>query len=203
MLFNFRGFSSFSFFIFLLTARRLRVHVCLCMFLWWTEFMFHKSTPMVPCFFFPCFYRHFWRGGKQFFVVMFLIVRNSLGCQDLSFAAGSLARGMKSLSTKTSRKSNVSDASCGGDQLEQSCLSPRKSRLVMAVMRETHLIKHGSAVHSTIALSSGESEYCALFRSSVHALGIKAMQKDWHYGVKYEIHMRCASNAARGVCVRQ
>ena len=36
-----------------------------------------------------------------------------------------------------------------------------------------HLIKHGSAVQSTITLII--AEYFALLRSSAHALGIKAM----------------------------
>ena len=67
----------------------------------------------------------------------------------------------------------------------------------------THLIKHGSEVQRITALSSDESDYHALLRSSVHALGIKALLNDWHYGVKCEIHMRCDSSAARGMSARQ
>ena len=63
-------------------------------------------------------------------------------------------------------------------------------------------VKHGRAVQSTTALSSGELEYYALPRPSAHALGIKAMLNDWHYGVKCEIHMRCDSSAAKGLSVR-
>ena len=69
------------------------------------------------------------------------------------------------------------DATCEGDQLEQVCLNhtpclefkrysvtqtnagdlgTRKFRSGMGVMWGTHLINHGSAVQSTIALSSGE-----------------------------------------------
>ena len=70
------------------------------------------------------------------------------------------------------------DADHAGD------LGTRKSRSGTAFMWGTHLIKHGSAVQSTIALSSGESENFALLRSSAHALGIKAMLNDWHHGVK-------------------
>ena len=55
----------------------------------------------------------------------------------------------------------------------------------------------------TTALSSDESDYHALLKSSVHALGIKALLNDWHYGVKCEIHMRCDSSAARGMSARQ
>ena len=87
------------------------------------------------------------------------------------------------------------DADHAGD------LGTRTSRSGLAVMWGSHLIKHGSAVQSTIALSSGESEYYALLRSSAHVLGIKAMLNDWHHGVKCEIHMRCDSSAAkRQVC---
>ena len=68
---------------------------------------------------------------------------------------------------------------------------------------ESHLIKHGSAVQSTVSLSSGECENYALLRSSVHARGIKATLNDLHYGMKCEIHMRCDSSAARCMSGRQ
>ena len=58
-------------------------------------------------------------------------------------------------------------------------------------------------MQSSIALSSGESEYCALLRCAAHALGIKAMLIDWHYGVKCEIHVLCDSSAARGMSAGQ
>ena len=74
----------------------------------------------------------------------------------------------------------VLEVSCDADQAGD--LGTRKSRSGTAVMWGTHLIKHGSAVQSTIALSSGEPEYHALLRSSAHALGINAMLNDWHYG---------------------
>ena len=52
-------------------------------------------------------------------------------------------------------------------------------------------------MQSTTELSSGESEYNALLRSSVHALGIKAILNNCRYGWKCEIHMRHDSSAAR------
>ena len=58
-------------------------------------------------------------------------------------------------------------------------------------------------MQSTIALSSGESEYYALLRSSAHAFGIKAILNDWRNGVTYEIPVRCDSSAARGMSTRQ
>ena len=75
----------------------------------------------------------------------------------------------------------------------------RKSRSGMAVMWRAHLFKHGSAVQSTIALSSGESEYYALLRAKARVLGIKAMPNDWRYGVEFEIRMHCDS----GMSARQ
>ena len=67
------------------------------------------------------------------------------------------------------------DAGVAGD------LGTRRSRSGVAVTWGSHLLKHGNAVQNTIVLSSGESEYCALLRSSADALGIKAMLNDWHH----------------------
>ena len=89
------------------------------------------------------------------------------------------------------------DADHAGD------LETRRSRSGMAVMWGGHLLKHGSSVQSTVALSSGESEYYALLRASAHALGIKSMLQDWAYGTTLEVAMRCDSSAARGIAARQ
>ena len=61
------------------------------------------------------------------------------------------------------------DADHAGD------LGSRMSRFGMSVTWRRLLIKNGSEVHSTIALSRGESEWCIFLRSSTHALGIGAM----------------------------
>lgn len=148
----------------------------------------------------------------------------SLDRPDLSFAAGSLARGMKTPTTKhledlkrvgrylrgrpvgtlifeAQQLPGVLEVFCDSDHAGD--LETRRSRSGMAVMWGSHLIKHGSTVQSTVSLSSGESEYYALLRASAHALGIKAMLSDWNYGVECEIHMRCDSSAARGISARQ
>ena len=49
------------------------------------------------------------------------------------------------------------------------------------------------------SLSSGESEYYALHRSSAHATGIKAMLNDWRFGVECEIRMAIA--VLQGACL--
>ena len=75
------------------------------------------------------------------------------------------------------------DADHAGD------LGTRKSRSEMAVIWGSHLIKHGSAVHSTIALSSGESERCALLKvisscartqSNAERLTLRSEMRDSH-----------------------
>ena len=58
-------------------------------------------------------------------------------------------------------------------------------------------------MQSTIALSSGESEYYALLRAAAHSLGVRAMLQDWLYGVGLDISTRCDSSAARGIASRQ
>ena len=71
----------------------------------------------------------------------------------------------------------------------------------MAVMWESRLIKDGSEVRSTIALSSGESDTYALLRSTAHAVGIKAMLNDRHYGVRMrDSHALRQQRGRRHVC---
>ena len=105
----------------------------------------------------------------------------SLDRPDLSFAAGSLARAMKSPTTKGLeelkrvgrylRERSVGaivfetqqfSYSFGGALRRRPCwrLGYAQIPLCHAVMWGSHWIKHGSAVQSTIARSSGESEYC-------------------------------------------
>ena len=104
---------------------------------------------------------------------------------DLSFAADSLARGMKSPTTKDLEELKrvgrylrvrpvgaivfepqtllgVLEVFCDADHAGD--LGTPKSRSGVALMWGKHLVKQGSAVQSTRALS-GESEYYALLRS--------------------------------------
>ena len=89
------------------------------------------------------------------------------------------------------------DADHAGD------VETRKSRSGMAIMWGGHLLKHGSAVQSTIALSSGESEYYAMLRAASHSLGVRSMLEDWSYGMELKIVIKCGSSAARGIAARQ
>jgi hypothetical protein len=143
---------------------------------------------------------------------------------DLSYTAGSLAAGMKAPTTRHWEELKRAGRYLKGHpvgtlifepqalpgELETFCdadhagdRETRRSRSGMAIMWGKHLLKHGSCVQSTVALSSGESEYYSLLRASAHALGVKAMLQDWGYGVGLGLSMRCDSSAARGIAARQ
>jgi len=77
----------------------------------------------------------------------------------------------------------------------------RRSRSGMVVMWGRHLLKHGTAVQSTVSLSSGESEYYSMLRSASHGMGLRAVLADW--GVHAEIDLLCDASAARGISDRQ
>ena len=116
----------------------------------------------------------------------------SLDRPDVLFAAGPLARGMKSPTTNKELKRvgrylrrrpvagivfepptllGVWEVFCDADHAGH--LGTRTSRSGMAVMLGSHSIKHGSPVQSTVALSSGESQYYALLRSILFLLSTK------------------------------
>ena len=68
-------------------------------------------------------------------------------------------------------------------------------------MMGQHCIKHGSNLQSTIALSSGESEFYALVRASAIGLSIKALMQDW--GAERALEIYSDSSAARGTASRR
>ena len=59
------------------------------------------------------------------------------------------------------------------------CLVTRKSTTGMAVFLGSHLIRHGSNMQTTIALSSGESEYYGLVKGCAAGLGQQSLLRDW------------------------
>ena len=81
------------------------------------------------------------------------------------------------------------------------CLLTRKSTTGFVVMMGQHCIKHGSNLQSTIALSSGESEFYALVRASAIGLSIKALMQDW--GAERALEIYSDSSAARGTASRR
>ncbi len=59
------------------------------------------------------------------------------------------------------------------------CAVTRKSTSGAAARRGGHTVKHVCNLQSTVALSSGESEYYALVKAGKIALGMQALLKDW------------------------
>ena len=76
------------------------------------------------------------------------------------------------------------------------CLLTRRSTTGYTISTGTHCVKHGSNLQSTIALSSGESEFYALTRGAALGLSLKSLMADW--GQKCDLIVLSHSSAARG-----
>ena len=72
----------------------------------------------------------------------------------------------------------------------------RKSTTGMIAFYGQHVLKHSSNVQSTIALSTGESEYYALVKGGSTGLGIQSLLAD--YGINAAVTIESDSNAAKG-----
>ena len=81
------------------------------------------------------------------------------------------------------------------------CLLTRRSTTGYTICIETHCVKHGSNLQSTIALSSGESEFYVLTRGAALGLSLKSLMADW--GQKYDLIVLSDSSAARGTAARR
>ena len=57
----------------------------------------------------------------------------------------------------------------------------------LAVMFGRHCVKHSSNIQSTVALSSGESEYYAATKACALGMSIQALLEDWDYSVELEV----------------
>ena len=60
-----------------------------------------------------------------------------------------------------------------------------------------------STVQSTIALSSGESEFYSIVKAASTGLGLRALYEEWHIPVKVIVRFDSDSSAARGMCSRR
>ena len=76
----------------------------------------------------------------------------------------------------------------------------RKSTTGMIAFYGQHVLKHSSNVQSTIALSTGESEYYALVKGGSTGLGIQSLLAD--YGINAAVTIESDSNAAKGTVNR-
>ena len=81
------------------------------------------------------------------------------------------------------------------------CVLTRKTTGGFSADFGAHCVKTGSALQSTIALSSGESEYYQLVKGAAIGLSIQALLQDWGLPVGVRIHSD--SSAARGICSRR
>ena len=76
------------------------------------------------------------------------------------------------------------------------CAVTRKSTTGYMVRFGHDIVKHGSNLQSTVALSSGESEYYALVKASKEGLGFQSLLLDW--GLSLPLEVSSDSSAARG-----
>ncbi len=76
------------------------------------------------------------------------------------------------------------------------CAATRKSTTGLVALLGQHCIRHGSNMQSTIALSSGESEFYALVKASSTGLGLQSLLGDW--GISLPLVVMSDSSAARG-----
>ena len=76
----------------------------------------------------------------------------------------------------------------------------RRSTTGMIALYGTHTLKHASNIQSTIALSTGESEYYALVRGGSTALGLQSLLSD--LGINLPVTVESDSNSAKGTVSR-
>ena len=86
------------------------------------------------------------------------------------------------------------DADHGGDAVT------RKSTTGMVAMYGMHVLKHSSNIQSTVALSTGESEYYALVKGGSVGLGLQSLCAD--LGLDLGVTTEGDSNAAKGTVNR-
>ena len=76
----------------------------------------------------------------------------------------------------------------------------RRSTTRMTAFYGRHCVKHASNVRSTIALSTGESEYYALAKGGATGLGLQSLLAD--FGIEVGVLIEGDSNAAKGTVNR-
>ncbi len=81
------------------------------------------------------------------------------------------------------------------------CVRTRKSTSGGAVMLGKHTIKLWSSTKTSIALSSGETEFAGVMRGAGQGLGYQALLSD--FGVEAPLRVWTHSSCAIGICNRQ
>ena len=96
---------------------------------------------------------------------------------------------------------SVEGPECYMDTDWASCARTRTSTSGGCLTLGQHLIKAWSATQASIALSSGEAEYCGVVRGTGIALGIQALYS--HIGLTLPIRVWTDSSAALGISGQQ
>jgi hypothetical protein len=81
------------------------------------------------------------------------------------------------------------------------CAVTRRSTTGMVLMLGMHTVKTACNLQSTIALSSGESEWYGLVKGSAVGLGFQSLMADW--GINLSLEILSDSSAARGFSARK
>lgn len=81
------------------------------------------------------------------------------------------------------------------------CLRTRKSTSGLILMAGQHCLKTSSTLQTTIALSSGESEYYSIVKCAAMVIGAQAMFKEW--GIDLSCKILTDSSAAKGMSSRR
>ena len=87
------------------------------------------------------------------------------------------------------------------DSEHAGCPLTRRCTTGYTISIETHCVKHGSNLQSTIALTSGESEFYALTRGAALGLSLKSLMAD--LGQKYDLIVLSDSSTARATAARR
>ena len=90
---------------------------------------------------------------------------------------------------------------CYCDSDHAGCLLTRKSTSGIIVMAGNHCLKASSNIQSTIALSSGESEFYSIVKAASTGMGVRAMYEEWK--IPLRVKVKSDSSAARGICNRR
>ena len=79
------------------------------------------------------------------------------------------------------------------------CAVTRRSTTGMIALFGGHALKHASNVQSTVALSTGESEYYAFVKGGSTALGMQSLLAD--LGLELPVVVESDSNSAKGTVI--
>ena len=80
------------------------------------------------------------------------------------------------------------------------CLLTRKSTTGLVCYYERHSLRHSSSLQSTVSLSSGESEFCALVKAVASGMATQELFRSW--GINTKLHVYTDWSAALGTCNR-